>query len=470
VLIAGAELEGRAPVDARLAGGRVVEIGRDLAARPGERVLEAGGGALLPGLHDHHLHLLALAAARDSLDCGPPQVQDRAALARALRAPRSGRGWLRGVGYHESVAGPLDRFALDAWLPDAPLRLQHRSGALWMLNSAGVERLGLDRGVDAPGVERGPDGRATGRLFRLDAWLRERLGSAPPPSLAAVGRELASYGVTGVTDCGADNAGPELALLASAVCRGELPQRVLLMGGEALPEPPASQAARIARGALKLMLVEAQLPEPAALEGRIAAAHAVGRPVAVHCVTRAELVFALAAFAAAGARAGDRIEHAAVAPPELLAPLAALGLCVVTQPHFVFERGDAYAADVEPRDHPWLYRARALLEAGVPLGGGSDAPFGDSDPWCAMRAAVERRSRGGLALGPDEALTPERALALFTTSAQAPGGPPRRVDVGAPADLCLLDAPWAVARRELASRGVRATWCAGRQVHEREPA
>ena len=47
-------------------------------------------------------------------------------------------GWLRGVAYHESVAGPLDRDRLDAWVADRPLRVQHRSGALWMLNSAGI--------------------------------------------------------------------------------------------------------------------------------------------------------------------------------------------------------------------------------------------------------------------------------------------------------------------------------------------
>ncbi|HEX5067834.1 MAG TPA: metal-dependent hydrolase, partial [Myxococcota bacterium] len=61
-------------------------------------------------------------------------------------------------------------------------------------------------------------------------------------------------------------------------------------------------------------------------------------------------------------------------------------------------------------------------------------------------------------------LTPERALALFTTPADAPGAAPRRIAPGAPADLCLLDRPWSAARRQLESKHVVATWCEGRLI------
>ena len=73
MLIARAEIDGVAPLDVRIADGRIAEIGRGLARRAGETRLDAGGGALLPGLHDHHLHLFALAAAEASLRCGPPR-------------------------------------------------------------------------------------------------------------------------------------------------------------------------------------------------------------------------------------------------------------------------------------------------------------------------------------------------------------------------------------------------------------
>jgi predicted amidohydrolase YtcJ len=453
VLIARAEIDGIAPLDVRIADGRIAEIGRGLAHRAGETRIDAGGGALLPGLHDHHLHLFALAAAEASLRCGPPAVRDADAFAKALANAGGREGWIRGIGYHESVAGELDRTRLDALVPDRPARIQHRSGALWIVNSAGVESLGLDRGADARGVERAPDGRATGRLYRLDAWLRERIESGGPPPLDGVSRRLAAFGVTGVTDATATNGSGELEALVAAAQRGELCQRVVVMGSAQLPEATHPY---VVRGAVKVLLDERDLPGFEELQETIADAHRRERPAAIHCVTRAELVLATAAFAAAGSRAGDRIEHAAVAPPEALPPLCELSLTVVTQPNFVRERGDAYLVDVEARDRPWLYRGRGLLEASVSLGGGTDAPFGDPDPWAAMRAAVDRNTEAGFALGPDEGLSPERALALFTSPASAPGDPPRPIAVRAPADLCLLDRPWSAARSELSSTLVTA--------------
>jgi predicted amidohydrolase YtcJ len=463
VLIQGAEIAGAFPRDLRIAGGRIAAIGRGLSAAAGEPILVAAGGALLPGLHDHHVHLFALAALQSSVRCGPPEVDDAAALASALAGAPAVGDWIRGVGYFESVAGALDRHGLDALAPDRPVRIQHRSGALWIVNSAGMGRLGLDRGADAPGVERDAEGRATGRLFRLDAWLRERLDEGARPSLAGVGRRLARYGVTGVTDATPGNAAAELVAFAAAVARGELRQRVVVMGEAALPAASRLGVGdEIERGAVKVLLSESDLLPFGELRRSIEEAHRDGRPVAVHCVTRAELVFAVAAFADAGSIPGDRIEHAAVAPPEVVAWLAETPLTVVTQPNFIRERGDGYAAQVEPGDRPWLYRGRGFLDAGVLLGGGTDAPFGDPDPWRAMQAAVDRRSAGGLILGPGEGLSPGQALALFTSPAHAPGAAPRRVEVGAPADLCLLDRSWRQARLELTSAHVAATLCGGR--------
>jgi predicted amidohydrolase YtcJ len=459
VLIRRAEVEGRAPVDVRIDADRIVGMAHRLGRRAGEEEIDAAGGTLLPGLHDHHLHLLALAAAGSSLRCGPPEVVDAAGLAAALAAARPLGGWIRGVGYHESVAGALDAARLEGLAPGRLVRVQHRSGAAWIVSRAGVAALGLDGGVDAPGVERDARGRATGRLFGLDAWLRERLPAAAGPDLASVGRSLARCGVTGVTDATPSNAAPELEVLESAARRGDLPQRLCVMGGTALPEP---RHPRVERGSLKLMLREADLPDFDAVREQIEAAHAAGRSVALHCVTRAEVLLATALLAAAGCRRGDRLEHASVAPPESVERMAALPLTVVTQPGFLRERGDVYAEDVEPGDRAWLYRGRGFLEAGVPLGAGTDAPFGEADPWRAMEAAVERRSAGGRELGPRERLTPEQALALFTAPASAPGGAPRRVAVGAVADLCLLSRPWREARRVLSSACVAATLIAGR--------
>jgi predicted amidohydrolase YtcJ len=465
LLITNAQLGEASTADVRIRGEQIAEIGSGLLARAGEKHIDAAGGALLPGLRDHHIHLMALAAARNSVCCGPPQVQDGETLADRLRAAAAAeRGpgrWLRGVGYHESVAGWLDRADLDRIVPDHKIRIQHRSGALWILNSAALEALDVEPGAMPEGMERDGDGQPTGRLHRLDDWLRARIATGEPPDLSAVGAELAALGVTGLCDATAHNGARELAALEAAIRSGALPQRLLVMGGAELP--PASHP-RVRRHHRKLMLDEEHLPDPGELANEIAAAHAAGRGVAFHCVTRSELVLALAALEQAGPRPGDRVEHASVAPPDLVELLLDRGVRVVTQPGFLHSRGDAYLHDVEARDLPWLYRGRGFVEAGIPLAGSTDAPFGEPDPWAAMRAAVDRRSVSGASLCPDEALTPEQALALFTTPLDRPGDAPSRIECGAVADLCLLDRSWHAARETLDGRCVRITIVGGEAV------
>lgn len=462
-----------ARVDVCVVGDRIQAIGQALPRHGCDHVIEAHGAALLPGLHDHHLHLLALAAARRSVSCGPPAVTDAGALARALRAA-PGDGWVRGVGYHEAVAGELDRHRLDALAPARPVRVQHASGKAWFLNSAGIRALNLGAGPQPEGVELGADGEPTGRFFRVDDWLRTRLARTDAPDLAVVSSELAGFGITGITDATPGNDAAAAALFADAVRNGVLHQRVRLMGSEALGAVAADT--RVSVGELKILLDEDRLPDLDNLVTRVRASHGLGRGVAFHCVSRIELVYALHVLEAArtvgceddagAALPRDRIEHASVTPPELLPQLRALGLAVVTQPALVAERGDRYLAEAEPDELPHLYRLRSFLRAGIPLALSSDAPYGGPDPWAAMRAAVSRRTRSGALVDADEALTPEEALAGFLGTLDRPGGPIRTVSPGAPADLCLLDRPWRVARERLHAECVRLTVAAG-TVHRR---
>src|SRR5437763_16322883 len=106
MLLAQVDVDGRR-VDVRVRSDRVSEVADRLRPQADEDVVDARGGALLPGLHDHHIHLLAAAAAQTSVDCGPPVVTDVTTLAAALRSA-PGDGWVRGVGYTVIVAGTLD--------------------------------------------------------------------------------------------------------------------------------------------------------------------------------------------------------------------------------------------------------------------------------------------------------------------------------------------------------------------------
>jgi predicted amidohydrolase YtcJ len=130
----------------------------------------------------------------------------------------------------------------------------------------------------------------------------------------------------------------------------------------------------------------------------VSAARRHGRTVAVHAVTAAAAALAVAAIEAVGPLPGDRIEHGAVVPLGLAESIARLGLTVVTNPGFLRTRGDRYLVDVEPGERDDLWRCRSLVDGGVRVAAGSDAPFGPADPWLAMAAAVDRRTASGVAV------------------------------------------------------------------------
>jgi predicted amidohydrolase YtcJ len=369
-------LEGAA-VDLRV-GESIDEVADTLTPRPGEDVLDAAGGTVLPGLHDHHVHLFAAAAAATSLRVGPPQVRDRDGLAAALASAEAGEdGWIRAVGYHDSVAGPLDRDVLDAVAPAVPLRVQHRSGVLWILNSAGLERVGLAEHPD-------------GRLRSADSWA-DALGRSET-SLVDLSERLSRHGVTGITDATPDLAIADIVRLSELHRHGELRQRVHCL----------------APGKRILHDDDLDLEQ---LAGWIVYRHP--HPVAIHCVTAAQLVVTIAALREAGSGPGDRIEHAAVVPADCLADLADLGVTVVTQPNFVAERGDQYLDEIPTGEHGQLWRVASLLDAGIPVALSTDMPFGNGDPWAAIRAAVHRSTPSGAVLGIDECVSARTALKMF---------------------------------------------------------
>lgn len=463
LLIRGADVHGRR-TDVLIDSGHIFEVSARIEPPRGCTRIDAEGGALLPGLHDHHLHLLAMAARASSLHLGPPAVRTPADLDTLVRDAHRTTGkdvWLRGVGHDDGVGGAVDRDRLDALAPGRPVRVQHRSGALWTLSSAALGMLPV---ADAPGgVELDSHGRPTGRLWRLDRWLRTHLPRREPPDLAPIGSLLASRGITGVTDATPSTDRSDHDLLAEAISGGRLPVRVTVMGGPALAESPIP--ASLHRGPVKVIIGDHELPDLTALVEDIRRAHRARRPVAIHCVTSVATALALAAWDEAGTADGDRMEHGSLVDVAAAEQLALARITVVTQPAFIYEHGDRYLREVDSSEQSDLYRCASLIEAGVPVGGSSDAPFGEIDPWRAIASATERRTASGRPIGTDEALPARRALELYLTSADAPGGSTRTVEVGAPADLCLLAQPLAAVLSDPAGAEVTHTIVAGRRTH-----
>ena len=260
LLIKNADLDG-VTADV-LVDDQVQQIG---GARPAAATIDARGCAVIPGLHDHHIHLYAAAAARSSIDCAGFGSINPKALSAALHAV-PGPGWVRGVNYHESIAGDLDAVALDRLCASRPVRLQHSSGKLWILNTAALQALDLASVWNQPGLERDGQSKPTGRLWRMDAWLHTRLPSAAPANLSSLSKQMASFGITSVTDASYTNDRQRLTDYGRARQRRELLQHVQVMGDLSLPA-----------GQLKILLDEDDLLPFSDLVDRIKQAHDLNR-------------------------------------------------------------------------------------------------------------------------------------------------------------------------------------------------
>lgn len=420
MLITNAALLDGVVTDIRV--GQLIEaVEPGLNPRPDEVVFDAGLGTVLPGLHDHHVHLRSAAAAFGSVKVGPPQVRTRDEFMRALlEAEVDDSGWIRAIGYHESVAGPLNRTLLDLLSRRVPVRVQHRSGTSWTFNSAGLAKANLPE-------------LANGSLHRADACSGPVL-TRRTPSLRVLSGTLASWGVTGVTEATPDYTSADIESLSAAARSGEFGQRLHCMAPPGVEEVSGSSL-----GPAKRILDDIAL-DLDALHRWIERCHDTNKPVAIHCVTSAQLAVTIAALQMAGGHPLDRIEHAAMVPRDCIDDLAELGTTVVTQPNFIAERGDQYVVDVPREDHDQLWRVASLRRAGVPVALSTDMPFGLGDPWATMRAAVSRRTPSGVVLQADEQVRPIEALTMFLGRTEQPAVP-RSVAPGQPGDLCILGLP-----------------------------
>jgi predicted amidohydrolase YtcJ len=155
-----------------------------------------------------------------------------------------------------------------------------------------------------------------------------------------------------------------------------------------------------------------------------------------------------------------RIEHASVVSPSDVERMAHLGITAVVQPAFLASEHEWLEDRLGPGRLRRTYPFRTLLDAGVPLAGSSDCPVEPPSPLHGMAAA---RHRAGIV--PDEALTGDEALALFTGRSAAAIGDDAALEIGRPATFTVLDRdPVDTSPDRLASGRALATWVDGGRV------
>jgi len=462
----------------------------------GYRAIDLDGATVLPGFIDPHAHPLALGAALRAVDCSPMAVNSIAQIVgqiaeAAADSPESSAGWIRARGYDELLLAERrhpNAADLDNAAPGRMVRLSHSSGHGEVLSSAALDAVGIHKeSTPPPGatIERDPNsGEPTGVLFEMGGWLRDRM---PRPSRDVLNdyAETASAafiaaGVTSVTDAGRDNTVDRMHLYSAMIAEGRFLPRptVMLSPEEVYPNPESGPGVRVGATKIAITFSGGEMhPDFETLVEMISVAHRAGHQVAVHAVEIEAVVMATEAFAAVGNRSHiadrrHRIEHASDCPPEIAKMIASAGLSVVTQPAFIYERGDRYASalksSVSGSDLTHLYATRSLLDAGTTVAGSSDAPFGPTAPLTGIQAAVTRRSSSGEWIGPEQTISIREALRLYGPIAawidvqEADAG---SIEPGKRADFVVLESePSEVESTDISAIRVLATLVDGEPV------
>jgi hypothetical protein len=192
------------------------------------------------------------------------------------------------------------------------------------------------------------------------------------------------------------------------------------------------------------------------LLSRMRMATQAGIRPAVHAIGDHANAIALDAFEELGCTGS--IEHAQLLVAADIARFAKLGVVASVQPEHVMD-------DRDVADHYWDGRTErafmfaSLLNAGVVLSLGSDAPVAPLDPWVTMAAAVGRTRDGRQPWHAEQAISRRSALAASARGRHV-------VAVGDVADLaiCEID-PFAASVADLRRMPVAATLIGGRFTH-----
>jgi predicted amidohydrolase YtcJ len=457
---------------------------------PETHLIRLGGRTVAPGFIDSHLHFLEAASAAAGVQVS--RAGDIRELLQELRraAARTAPGnWLKAFGCDESLLkehrGPT-RQELDEVVSKQPLRLRHQTLHASWLNSRAINLLGLEKPdfASPPGARLYRDGvnRLSGLVTGLEEWLSRRLPPTTSADLEAraksYSRELAAAGITSFTDATVRNGPEHIRLFGELRSWGAIAQHVSVMLGEDYLDTH-EETRRMGRemGVPVISIKFRGQREPGDMDffAKVESALQSGLGCAFHATEIEEVETALSALESARVRLGRdaitnvacRIEHGGVIAPDQIARLADLNAWVVTNPGFIFYRGEKYLS--EPGLIPYTYRCRSLMRAGIRLAGGTDAPVTPARPLVAIAAAANRLDQARREFAPEERLDLAQAYYLFSRAgAELAGRYAGAIEVGQAADLIVMPHnPLEMAPTDLPSAAIDLTIIGGQLVYER---
>jgi predicted amidohydrolase YtcJ len=475
--------------------GRVAALSRsaELDSLPAQRRVNLKGKTLLPGLIDAHNHLSWYSLLLRHLDCRVPLNEDIGIVLKRVQQRCSDTPpgeWVRGWGFADYKVKQR-RFPslveLDEVSPSHPVILIHASGHSAMVNSIALKQIGIQKETHDPAggmIERHPlTGEPNGVLhetamhqFSLESMFKEFLAlnlEDQVQILEAGSAEFARLGIT--TACDAAVMPSLLSIYHETARSGRLKCRVHGMPFYEWSKPllEAGLSGELETGFFKYGPVK--ILGDGSLSGRTAAVSvpyegtdntgilyrdqsvldeivchldALGYQVATHAIGDRAVEQVLHAYEKVIGRGKPnlkrhRMEHAGIVNQNLVDRMADIDLVIATQPRMLYEQGDGFYRSCGDERIEWVYPYKAYIEKGLHVAGSSDCPVVSQDPILGMRDGILRRTEEGRVLAPEQRLSFDQVLQMFTLEAayslfaELEKG---SLEVGKVADMVLLSA------------------------------
>jgi len=513
--------------------GRILAVGSEEAVMvhrgDDTRVVQLGSHTMLPGFVDAHGHLKNVGFQALAADLLPPPDSDVDTIERLqekLRAWGEGEasqalGWIIGFGYDDSQLAEgrhPTRDDLDRVSTDRPIFIIHQSGHLYSVNSKLLEMAGITAETEDP----------AGGVIRRRAGSREPDGVLEETAVFAVlpvfpdfgedgERHMIRMGIDAYTRFGFTTATEgrafpsDLAIYAAMAEAGELEIDVIAFpdywaAGEGLADN--AWMSREYRGRFRIGGIKGNLdgsPQgktawlthpyyvpppgqdedyvgyPMLEEDRALAmfddAYARGWQVINHANGDAAIDQLIRAARAATEKHGkaDRRTvgiHSQTIRPDQLDAYAELGIIPSFFGMHTFYWGDWHRESVlGPERAAFISPAKAALDRGMIYTQHHDAPVALPSSIMILATQVNRTTRSGYVLGPDQRVSPMDAIRSTTINAAYQYFEEDRkgsIEPGKLADLVILDAnPLEVPPEALFDLGVVETIKEGRTVYRR---
>ena len=518
---------GRRGTAVAIAGNRILAMGSDDAvmrhAARGTRIIDLKGRFVMPGFNDSHAHMTGLAQQYNDVPLlGSRTISDVVErIGRRVNATPPGIWVKTRAQWHEALLleGRMPtRKDLDPVSPNNPVYVP-RGGHVITVNSKALQLAGITRDTpNPPGgiIVRDADGEPTGMLLERARALIER--HLPPldaenyaGALKGQINELVAAGLTSLTN--PSTSMPQAEQLQRLRQTNQLDMRVhwaalattaddirtlraqyapfqgdhlLRFSGIGEIQIDGGVEGAYLREPYRLVPGEQNdpnyrgVPMPLALDeagfdALLLAAIDADYNFMIHITGDAALDMGIAALTRVQAQKTFRhlrwVLHGCFLTDEAqLAAVRKLGLYITgqSQPYLLgAQMVKWWGQERADRSMPF----KAFLEAGLPVGGGSDAPAGIAVPMESVSWMVNRLCLGDVQLDRKWSLTVEEALILYTTgsaTSQFMDGLTGKLEPGMLADVAILaESPFRVRPAELAKLENDASIMDGKVVFDR---